>query len=189
MTPGYDGPQTVPLPLELWGDERALPRGLTARYRSWLLEDGLLSQRMRAEGAGAVRLELLGERLAFLGAEQQQLLKVNSSACFERETALYSGARAWVYSQTLVPDAALEVSPWLAALGSSELEATLYGLSALERGRREFALLPASHALIARALDGAQVAPAALWARRTWHALHGQRFLIQEVFLPALGRS
>ena len=189
MTPGYDGPQTVPLPLELWADQRALPRGLTARYRSWLLEDGLLSQRMRAEGAGGVRRELSGERLAFLSGEQQRLLQVNSAAGCERETALCSGARAWIYAQTLIHDAALEVSPWLAALGSSELEATLYGLSGLERGAREFALLPAGHALIARALNGAQVAPAALWARRTWHALHGQRFLIQEVFLPALGRS
>jgi len=189
MTPGYDGPQTVPLPLELWGDERTLPRGLTARYRSWLLEDGLMSQRMRADGAGAVRLELVGERLAFLSEEQQRLLKVSTSACFARETALYSGARAWVYSQALIPDAALELSPWLAALGSSELEATLYGLATLTRGTREFALMAASHTLIARALNGAQVAPAALWARRTWHALHGQRFLIQEVFLPALGRS
>jgi chorismate-pyruvate lyase len=189
MTPGYDGPQTVPLPLELWGDERTLPRGLTARYRSWLVEDGLLSQRMRADGAGAIRLDLIGERVAFLSAEQQRLLKVASSACFERETTLCSGARAWVYSQTLIPDAALELSPWLAALGSRELEATLCGLPALERGTREYALLPASHPLIARALNGAQVAPDALWARRTWHALHGQRFLIQEVYLPALGRS
>jgi len=188
MTPGHDGPQTVPLPLDLWGDARALPRGLTARYRSWLLEDGLLSQRMRAEGA-SVRLELIGERLAFLSDEQQRLLKVSAAACFEREVALHSGERAWLYSQTLVPDAALELSPWLAALGSSELEATLYGLAALERGPREFAHLPASHPLIARALRGAEVAPGALWARRAWHALHGQRFLIQEVFLPALGRS
>ena len=53
MTPGYDGPQTVPLPLELWGDARSLPRGLTARYRSWLLEDGLLSRRMRAVAPNA----------------------------------------------------------------------------------------------------------------------------------------
>lgn len=42
--------------------------------------------------------------------------------------------------------------------------------------------------LTARALREAQVRPAGLWARRSRVALRGAPLLMQEVFLPAMGR-
>jgi chorismate-pyruvate lyase len=43
--------------------------------------------------------------------------------------------------------------------------------------------------LTARALREAEVKPAGLWARRSRVALRGAPLLMQEVFLPAMGRS
>ena len=40
-----------------------------------------------------------------------------------------------------------------------------------------------------RALRGAEVKPVGLWARRTRIALRGAPLLMQEVFLPGMGRA
>jgi chorismate--pyruvate lyase len=188
-TPGLDTPHTIPLAFDLWSDERALPSALDEFHRSWLTESGLLTIRMRCETGRPAILTVRDERVGFLNAAQQSLLEVKSSGCFVREVELGIGATAWIFAQTLVPDPTLEVHSWLAALGSCSLGETLAGLPGIERGELEFAQLPASHPLAARALLNLELAPAALWARRSVYALRGRKFLVQEVLLPALGRA
>jgi chorismate-pyruvate lyase len=78
--------------------------------------------------------------------------------------------------------------PWLAELGDSPLGETLSDLSGVERGAYEYAWLPAEDAVTARALRDAEVKPAGLWARRSRVALRGAPLLMQELFLPAMGR-
>jgi chorismate-pyruvate lyase len=41
--------------------------------------------------------------------------------------------------------------------------------------------------LAARALPGAQIKPAGLWARRSLIALRGAPMLVHELFLPGVG--
>ena len=93
-----------------------------------------------------------------------------------------------MYAQTIVPDATLELHPWLAELGETSLGETLAGLANLQRGPTEYATLPAMHPLAEAALrDDAHDEPDFLWARRWWVAIRGRRLLVHEVFLPGIG--
>ncbi|MCZ8130190.1 MAG: chorismate lyase [Steroidobacteraceae bacterium] len=181
-------PVTGLLPMDLWvpGPGIELLRGVPEELVDWLTEPGLLTARIRAARPAPFRLRIVDQRVGFLGRAEMDLLKVSTSACFAREIELLSGAEPWVFAQTLVPDATLELHPWLAELGDSPLGETLVGVEGFERGPFEFAPLPALHPLAARALRDAGDEPDFLWARRSWFALRGRRFLVQEVFLPAL---
>lgn len=176
------------LPLDLWLPGIELLRGVPGDLASWLMETGTLTGRIRAASPAGCRLRLVEEQVGFLTTEQQQLLGVDAPACFVREIELYAGATPWVYAQTLVPDATLEVHPWLAELGEAPLGETLAACGGVERGPLEFATLPAVHPLAARALaNRLDEEPDFLWARRSWFAIRDRRILVQEVFLPELG--
>jgi chorismate-pyruvate lyase len=101
---------------------------------------------------------------------------------------MYRDDQVWVFAQTVTPDSTLCVHPWLAELGDTALDETLDGLSGVERSAYEYAWLPSDDKLTARALREAQVRPAGLWARRSRVALRDAPLLMQEVFLPAMGR-
>jgi chorismate-pyruvate lyase len=94
-----------------------------------------------------------------------------------------------VFAQTVTPDSTLCRHPWLAELGDTALDETLQGLSGVVRSSYEYAWVPVDDPLTARALREAEVKPAGLWARRSRVALRGAPLLMQEVFLPAMGRS
>jgi chorismate--pyruvate lyase len=172
----------------MWGPEQTLPRTLSPELRGWLLETGLLTHRLRAACGDRYHLRLLDQRIGFLNAELQSLFDVRANTAFVREIALCCGQHAWVFAQTFVPDVTLELHPWLAELGDSPLGETLAGIAGVERDPVEFAELSASHPLIERALHGADVKPLTLFARRTCFRLRGRPLLVQEVFLPGLGR-
>jgi chorismate-pyruvate lyase len=99
------------------------------------------------------------------------------------------GDNVWVFEQTVMPDSTLCAHPWLAELGDAALGETLGDLSAVERSSYEYAWLPAQEAVTARALRDAEVKPAGLWARRSRLALRGAPLLMQELILPAMGRT
>jgi chorismate-pyruvate lyase len=62
-------------------------------------------------------------------------------------------------------------------------------LTGVERGSYEYAWLPAQEAATARALRDVRVKPSGLWARRARITLRDAPLLIQELFLPAMGRA
>ena len=101
-----------------------------------------------------------------------------------REIELTCDGRAWVFAQTLIPQATLARHRWLSALGRAALGERLAAVPGLERGPIEFARLLPGDRLYHRALRDQRDPPAALWARRSWFAIEGDRLLVQEVFLP-----
>ncbi len=119
----------------------------------------------------------------------QTALRVADNAGLFREVELCCADQVWVFAQTVIPDSTLCVHPWLAELGDASLGETLHELSGVERSSYEYAWLPAAERLSARALREADLAPAGLWARRSRIRLRGAPLLVQEVFLPAMGRS
>jgi hypothetical protein len=166
------------LPLELWAPAAELVRGAPPGLRAALAHAGPLC----ADG-GVPAARLIEQRLGFLSGEQQQLLAVSASSCLVRDELLGGPGPLRVFVEALLPDAVLELHPWLAELGDAALGATLHAAGALEHGPLELAPLPASHPLAARALAGLGPAPALLWARRGWYALCGRRLLMHEVLL------
>ena len=72
--------------------------------------------------------------------------------------------------------------------GGHSLGEFLSELPGVERSSYEYAYVPAQDPLAARALHGAEIAPAGLWARRSRIQFRGVPLLSHEVFLPSTGR-
>ena len=151
---------------------------------AWLTEPGLLTERLRACCAGQTGLTVIAEAEAPLAAPDAAGLRASGTAAFVREIELTCDGRAWVFAQTLIPQATLGRQTWLSALGGAALGERLAAVPGIERGPLEFARLVAGDRLYHRALRERADPPASLWARRSWFAIAGDRLLVQEVFLP-----
>jgi chorismate--pyruvate lyase len=155
-----------------------------AAAADWLREPGLLTERLRACCAGATGLTVISEAEAPLAADDAAVLRAPGSSAYVREIELTCDGRPWVFAQTLIPQATLARQRWLASLGRAALGERLAAVAGIERGPLEFARLVAGDRLYRRALRDRHDPPAALWARRSWFAIEGDRLLVQEVFLP-----
>ncbi|MGH8129583.1 MAG: chorismate--pyruvate lyase family protein [Steroidobacteraceae bacterium] len=151
---------------------------------AWLREPGLLTDRLRACCDGLPGLAVIAEIEAPLASHEAEILQAPGSAVFVREIELTCDGRPWVFAQTLIPQSTLARQRWLSSLGREALGERLAALPALERGPLEFARLVAGDRLYHRALRERRDPPPALWARRSWFAIDGDRLLVQEVFLP-----
>ena len=157
--------------------------------RTWLIAKGLLSARVKEACGEHFMLRLVDQWTGLLTSSQKLGLRSNDNAGLFRDVEMVRGSEVWVFAQTVMPDSTLSLHPWLAELGDTALDATVIGLSGVERGAYEYAWLPADDALTARALHAAEVKPKGVWARRSRVALRGAPLLMQELFLPGMGRS
>jgi chorismate--pyruvate lyase len=151
---------------------------------AWLAEPGLLTERLRACCGGQPGLSVISEAEAPLASADAAALLASGSAAFVREIELTCDGRPWVFAQTLVPLATLARHGWLSSLGRAALGERLAAVPGIVRGPLEFARLGAGDRLYQRALRDRRDPPEALWARRSWFAIAGDRLLVQEVFLP-----
>jgi len=151
---------------------------------AWLSEPGLLTERLRACCDGTPGLSVISEAEAPLAAQDAAVLQAVGNAAFVREIELTCDGRPWVFAQTLIPQATLARQRWLSSLGRAALGERLAAVPGLERGPLEFTRLVAGDRLFHRALRERPDPPQALWARRSWFAIAGNRLLVQEVFLP-----
>ncbi len=151
---------------------------------AWLCEPGLLTERLRACCGGTPGLSVIAQAEAPLAPHDAAVLRASGNAAFVREVELTCDGRAWVFAQTLVPQATLARQRWLSSLGSAALGERLAAVPGIERGPLEFARLVAGDRLFHRALRERAAAPESLWARRSWFEIAGDRLLVQEVFLP-----
>lgn len=186
MTPGktrtVDSIQWLPA-------ERLGQLTVDARVRPWLIGQGLLTLRMQAVCGARFALRLIDQWTGLLSAAHKSVLRSPDNAGLFRDLEMSHGENVWVFEQTLIPDSTLCAHPWLAELGDAALGETLSGLSGVERSSYEYAWLPVEDAVTARALRDAEVKPAGLWARRSRVSLRNAPLLMQELFLPAMGRA
>ena len=162
---------------------------MDAQLRPWLIGKGLLTQRLKAKCGARFELRLVDQWTGLLSASHKAALRTEDNAGLFRDVEMYCGDYVWVFGQSVIPDSTLCVHPWLAELGGAALGETLADLSGVERGPYEYAWLPTEEAVTARALRDAEIKPAGLWARRARIALRGTPLLIQELFLPSMGRA
>lgn len=162
---------------------------MDAQLRPWLIGKGLLTQRLKQTCGARFALRLVDQWTGLLSPSHKAALRTEDHAGLFRDAEMCCGDTVWVFSQSIVPDSTLCVHPWLAELGDSALGETLAELSAVERGRYEYAWLPAEEAVTARALRDAEIKPAGLWARRSRITLRAAPLLTQELFLPSMGRT
>jgi chorismate--pyruvate lyase len=168
--------------------ERLGQMTVDARIRPWLIGNGLLTLRMKAVCNGSFALKLVDQWTGPLDPAHKSAMRLRDDAGLFQDVEMLHGDNLWVFEQTVMPDSTLCAHPWLAEMGDSALGETLSGLSAVKRSSYEYAWLPADDALAARALRDAEVKPDGLWARRSRVSLRGAPLLMQEIFLPAMGR-
>ncbi len=174
-------------PIQWLPAERLGQLDIEGRMRPWLIGKASLSARMEAACAERYAARLVDQWTGLLDAGHKDCLKVADCAGLFRDEELCCGAQVWVFAQTVVPDSTLCVHPWLAELGDSAVGEILGDLSGVERSSYEYAWLPASSPLTARALRDTDLSPPGLWARRSRILLRGVPMLSQEAFLPAMG--
>ncbi len=160
-----------------------------AHLRRWLIDTGVLSVQMKAICGKGFALRMVDQSTRLLSSSHRLGLRADDNAGLFREVEIARADQVWVFAQTVAPDSTLCLHPWLAELGDAALDETLLGLSGVARGSYEYAWVPVSEpSLAARALRRAEVKPGGLWARRVRVTLRGAPLLMQEVFLPAVGR-
>jgi chorismate lyase len=169
--------------------ERLGQVSMDAQVRPWLIGKGLLSVRMKAVCGERFSLRLVDQWTGLLSPAQKSALRSPDDAALFRDVEMCSRDAVWVFAQTIMPDSTLCAHPWLAELGETALGETLSDLSGVERSSYEYAWLPVTEPVTARALRDAEIKPAGLWARRSRVSLRGAPLLMQELFLPAMGRA
>jgi chorismate lyase len=154
--------------------------------RGWLLDSGSLTSRLRTACGRGFRLELLGEAGEPVPNDARGLLAGDEARA--RRVRMYCGNSLCVCATTLIPGATLAGDPWLAALGDRPLGDALLERGGIQRSPFEFARANPAHPLFTPALDGTDIRPAWVWARRSRFHLAAGPLLIYEMFLPGLTR-
>src|ERR1700742_1738538 len=157
--------------------ERLAQLSLDAHIRPWLVGPEILTLRLKAVCGERYALKVVDHWTGLLSGAHKAALKVDDEAGLFRDVEMGCGERVWVFGQTVIPDSTLTLHPWLAELGEAALSEMLSALSGVEKGGYEYAWLPTSEAVTARALREAEVKPAGLWARRMRIALRGAPML------------
>jgi chorismate lyase len=183
-------PNPRPLDTTEWlPAERLGQLDMDARMRPWLIGKGLITLRMKEACGDRFASRLVGQWTGLLSDAHRTSLRVRDSAGLFRNVELSCAGQVWVFAETVIPDSTLCAYPWLAELGEASLSEFLNELSGVERSSYEYARIPAQEPLAARALHGADITPAGLWARRARVQFRGAPLLSHEVFLPSMGQT
>ncbi|HVC28708.1 MAG TPA: chorismate lyase [Gammaproteobacteria bacterium] len=151
---------------------------------TWLLDTGSLTKRLRATAGPDFHVRVLHEGRTSLDLENARLLQTHTgNAALERRVYLCADT-PWVYAHTL---ALTESRQWLDRLGTNPLGDRIFANAAAQRSVIEVAQLDSRHELYQAALQGLEMKPPVLWARRSVLLVDSQRLLIYECFLPGMG--
>jgi len=179
-------PAQAPAGADAWLPYAECRDRVPAILEPWLAEPGLLTARVRAACGAATRLRMLRLEPAPLDPHVARRLGVEDATCLLREIEFTCGTRRWIFAQTVLPQSSVPRHPWLRELGDRALGESLSAVEDVRREPLEYRELPGSHPLAQAA--GADAAGSSLWARRAVYRLGNWPILVQEVFLPALGR-
>lgn len=146
-----------------------------ASVRAWLMTQGLLTERVRAQCGAEFFLRVVHEGPAGSG--------------HLRAIELGTRTTPWIYAETQVPAATLARHPWLGEIGGVSLGEKLAGHDGVTRTDYQFARLTPDAPIVARALARIDAAAQPLWVRRFQFFVEGAPLTVQEVFVLGLGRS
>jgi chorismate lyase len=175
----------------VWRPQSRIRRAsLPAYLRPWLLDTGSLTERLVAACRGNFRVQVFRQRHARPMLNEARVLGLKTSeTALIREVLLHCNDVPWVYARTIIPRQTLTGRERkLAHLRSRSLGAVLFADPSVERGEIELAALTPQDRLYAFAARACDELPPALWGRRALFRLNGKRLLVNEIFLPPLGK-
>jgi chorismate--pyruvate lyase len=105
-----------------------------------------------------------------------------------REIDMGCGEVPWMFARTRVPRATLARHPWLARIGMTTLGEALQAHGQVTRSGFDYARLYDDVEVVRLALGRARLPSQPLWVRRSTFEVDGLPLVLQEVFLPQIGR-
>jgi chorismate lyase len=150
---------------------------------SWLEDPGSLTEKMRAAAGSAFHVRVLYEGQTLLDVEDAGLLHAVPGTSVRKRQVYLCADTPWVYARTL---ALTQSGHWLNGLGSQPLGDRVFAGSDTRRSLIEVAQLDQQHELYQASVDGQDMAPPLLWARRSILMVRGNPLLIYECFLPGM---
>ena len=149
-------------------------------FKTWLLETGSVTKRLREACADRFGLEVVREEATPLTAEEMNFLSLTDDAALLREVSLICNGKPCVFAQTLIPGATLMAHPWLKDLGEKPLGEALLGRDDVSRPEYDVARFDADQA------SGDLGQDCEVWTRRSRFLIDREPLLVYEVFLPAI---
>lgn len=166
-------------------------RLMPAQLRSWLTDTGSLTRRLQQSNETNFSVQLLGNH--WVKPLPDECLSMGipvSQMAMQREVRLMDGDIANVYARTVIPLATFQaMKQRFSELGNKPLGELLFTDPLVKRGPIEVACLKNGQWLYELALLEENYRPESLWARRSRFYIGGKILLVNEIFLPTLGRS
>ena len=153
---------------------------------SWVLEQGSLTARLRAEFGAGFGVKVLRQAWGRPYPNETRALQLSAGRrALIREVVLHCGGRPLVLARSVIPETALKgTQSRLARLGSRPLGELLFAYRSLRRLSLELTQVSGAswQAELRNAIDqGGKV-----WGRRSVYAVAHGEILVAEFFLPAV---
>lgn len=159
---------------------------------SWLIDEGSLTQRLKARAGDGFALQVLAESFEPLRRSDAQRMGVTfPQDALIREVRLDAHGRGAIHAVTVIPQSTIEAHPELGELGGRPLGEALFNHKAgaeidgevAQREPFEVACLEPDHALAERALAALGEPRDSVWVRRSVVRLGDAPLLIHECFV------
>ena len=163
---------------------------------SWLVDQGSLTQRLKARVGEGFALKVLAEsREPLRRSDAQRMGVAYPQPALIREVRLDAGGRGAIHAVTVIPLSTIEAHPALGALGDRPLGEAIFNDrpdpevdgEPVRREPFEVACLEPDHALAERALAALGEPRDQVWARRSVVRLGAEPLLIHECFVADWG--
>lgn len=171
------------------GYRRWLRRHVPEVLRSWLLDKGSLTDRLKRRCTGRFSVRVMSEDWQRPRLDEARVLNMPVTAlAWVRQVQLLCDDTPWVFARTVVPAATLSgAQRRLACLGNRPLGAYLFSDPGMQRSPVQLARIIPGSSLFEDAVQGLPKQPRAIWGRRSVFRVGGKPLLVSEVFLPAIG--
>lgn len=183
MRVAHDVPRQAP-PRDAW---LSSPLGAQGAIRTWLLDHGSLTARIRAHCAD-FRVRVVAQGRTRGGLDEAALIgRRGGGALLGRDVLLMDGSVPLVYAHSILRAKDID-GPWraIAGMGARPLGAALFADPRIARAPLRYRSLRPGHPLYCAATVAVRAELPPLWARRSLFWLQGAPLLVTEAFLPGL---
>jgi chorismate--pyruvate lyase len=176
----------------VWRPENQwLRSSLTDTLRSWLMDTGSLTRRIKQHCQGCFRVHVLDQGWGYPCLDERLVLSIPArQRVIIRQVLLVCDGKPWVFARTIIPVSTLQgPQRRLQFLGDRPLGAYLFSDPSMRRGSVELACITNQHTLYMPAASGIKIKPEKIWGRRSVFHVNNKPLLVCEMFLPDLLKS
>ena len=163
-----------------------LKKTLPEEVHSWVFEQGSLTRRLRKTYGSSFAVEILFHRWKPAFLSECDLLKLpHQQFNLVREVLLHADGMPLILARTILPQQTIRIAKRnLSHLGTRPLGEVIFSYPKLER--QELNTCCVENSLWTKALsEKVAIKETQIWGRRTVYAIHKQKLLVSEFFMPA----